>query len=61
MNGVDNDKHQTLSDMINNEAKENVLESTTESLTTEELDKLLDEYEAKMDQFDAFENSDTEI
>ena len=52
MNGIDNDKHKTLSDLINNEAKESGLESTKESLTTEELDKLLNKYEAKMDQFD---------
>ena len=52
MNGIDNDQHKTLSDLINNEAKESGLESTKESLTTEELDKLLNKYEAKMDQFD---------
>ena len=61
MNRIDNNKHQRLSALINNEAKESVLESKTESLTTEELDNLLDKYESKMDQFDEFENSDIDI
>ena len=42
----DNGKHQTLSDLINNQAKESVFENTMESLTTEEVDKLLDKYKA---------------
>ena len=37
MNGIDNDKHQTLSDLLYNEAKVSVLDSTTESLTTVQL------------------------
>ena len=47
--------------MINNESKTSLLESSTESLTMEELDNILDNYESKMDQSDDFENSDTEI
>ena len=60
-NGINNDKHQTRSDLINNEAKESVFENTMENLTKEEVDKILDWYKAKMYQFDNFENSDTEI
>ena len=53
-------KHQTLSALVNIEAKETVLESETESLTMEELEKLLDKYEAKINEFDEFETSDNE-
>ena len=61
MKGINSNKHQALSALINNESKTSLLESSTESLTMEELDNILDNYESKMDQSDDFENSDTEI
>ena len=60
LNEIDTRKHQTLSTLVNNEAKETLLESETESLTIEEMDKLLDKYEAKMNEFDEFETSEDE-
>ena len=60
LNEIDTRKHQTLSALVNIEAKETVLESETESLTIEEMDKLLDKYEVKMNEFDEFETSDDE-
>ena len=59
MNGIEINKNKTLSALIKNEAKENILNSKTESLTMEEFD--IDRYETKMDQFDEFENSDIDI
>ena len=47
MNAIDILKNQTLSTIITHETKEIIVKERTKEMTSEEYDKILDEYEAK--------------